>query len=207
MFLMKFLDDWEKYVHKEEKDTLVQLAIVHAQFEIIHPFLDGNGRIGRILIPLFLFEKKMLSRPIFYLSSYLESNRNKYYSSLLSISQKGDWQGWINFFLKAIITQAKENSERTKLVKGLYERMKQKIVEITHSQYALAALDSLFDRPIFSTTNFIDRSNIQKQTAMLILRRLKDNKIIRVYRESSGRKPAILIFPKLINIVEGRDDF
>ena len=87
MRLMEFLSNLEKYIHYEGKDPLVQLAIVHAQFEIIHPFVDGNGRVGRILAPLFLYEKRVLSSPMFYISQYLETNRNLYYDCLKAISQ------------------------------------------------------------------------------------------------------------------------
>jgi Fic family protein len=78
MFLQEYLDNWEKYYHAEDRDPLVQLAVVHAQFEVIHPFLDGNGRLGRIVIPLFLYEKQLLSRPMFYLSNYLEAHRDEF---------------------------------------------------------------------------------------------------------------------------------
>src|SRR4030042_1620362 len=115
---------WEKYLHAEEKDRLVQLAIAKAQFELIHPFLDGNGRIGRILIPVFLFEKGLLSSPMFYLSSYLEEHRDEYYERLLAISRRNDWNGWIRFFLTAVRDQAGINAEKTRSITALYDRMK-----------------------------------------------------------------------------------
>ena len=87
------LRNWEQYIHHEEDDGLVQLAIVHAQFELIHPFLDGNGRVGRILLPLFLSQKGLSSSPMFYLSEYLESHRDVYYDRLRAISHEGDWGG------------------------------------------------------------------------------------------------------------------
>lgn len=96
--LMKYLADLETYMHSDEKDRLVQLAIIHVQFEIIHPFLDGNGRVGRMLIPLFLYEKKVLSSPMFYISAFLEAYRSEYYSRLNAVSSKNDWTGWIIFF-------------------------------------------------------------------------------------------------------------
>lgn len=90
--LLRYMGNWEKYYHLERPDSIVQLAVVHAQFEIIHPFLDGNGRLGRMLIPLFLFEKKILSRPLFYLSAYFESHRDVYVERLRMIGQSsGGW--------------------------------------------------------------------------------------------------------------------
>jgi Fic family protein len=97
------LTDWEMYLHKEDRDPLVQLALLKAQFELIHPFKDGNGRIGRMLVPLILYNKGHLSNPTFYISAYLERNRSIYLDRLEDISQKKDWNSWISFFLGAII--------------------------------------------------------------------------------------------------------
>ena len=94
--------------------------MLHAQFELLHPFKDGNGRICRILIPLFLYQKKQLSQPMFYLSEYLEANREEYYRRLANISGDGDWNGWIVFFLRAITHQAKQNSQRDRDIMVLY---------------------------------------------------------------------------------------
>src|SRR4030042_3910649 len=147
--LAAVLDNWEKYLHFAEKDVLVHLAIVKAQFEIIHPFLDGNGRLGRMLIPLFLFDKKLLSSPMFYLSAYLESNREIYYTRLQAVSQQHDWNGWIHFFLTAIVNQAAINIDKVRGILRLYGDMKTKMQETTHSQFAILALDAIFSRPIF----------------------------------------------------------
>lgn len=196
------LDDWEKYIHYEEKDRLVQLALVKAQFELIHPFLDGNGRIGRMLVPLFLFEKKILSSPMFYLSAYLERNRAQYYQALNAISEQEDWNGWIRFFLTAVIEQAKENVKKARAILNLYEEMKQDVPAITRSQYAIQAIDILFRRPIFRTTDFIKDSKIPKHTAIRILNELESKGILKVLREGKGRRPAILVFKELIEITE-----
>ena len=93
--VLESLSNWERYCHYEEKDSLVQLSVIHAQFEIIHPFLDGNGRLGRILIPLFLKEKKLLKYPSLYVSEYFEKNREEYYKKLRNITEMGKWNEWI----------------------------------------------------------------------------------------------------------------
>jgi len=178
--------------------------VVHAQFELLHPFKDGNGRIGRILIPLFLYQKKKLSQPMFYLSSYLEANREEYYVRLQNISREGDWNSWIAFFLTAITEQAKSNNKKVKAMMVLYEAMKIKIHDITHSQYTIHLLDAIFDRPIFGTTDFVKRTNIHKPTAMGLLRQLKAHDILKELRPGSGRRAAILCFPELLNIAEGK---
>ena len=99
--LQDHLQAWERYLDSDDVDFLIQVAVVHAQFELLHPFKDGNGRIGRILIPLFLYQKRALSQPMFYLSEYLENHREEYYQRLKGISVDGDWDGWIAFFLRA----------------------------------------------------------------------------------------------------------
>jgi Fic family protein len=198
------LDNWEKYLHSDEKDRLVQLAVVKAQFEIIHPFLDGNGRMGRMLIPLFLFEKGLLSSPMFYLSAYLEAQREVYYHRLQSVSAKGDWNGWISFFLRAVIEQAETNSRKTREILDLYDRMKQSLPEIIRSQYAVQAIDALFDRPVFQISDFINRSKIPEASARRILNGLRENGSVKDLRAGGGRRAAVLIFPELIAITEDR---
>jgi len=203
--LQGHLDAWQMYLEFNYIDLLLQSAVVHAQFELLHPFSDGNGRIGRILIPLFLYQKKKLSQPMFYLSSYLEAHRDEYYGHLQNISIHSDWNSWIAFFLQAISIQAHTNSQKVKAIMGLYEEMKIKIRDITHSQYGIQILDAIFDRPIFKTTDFIVKTGIRKPTALKYLRQLKNAGVLSTLLESSGSRPAVLYFPKLINIAEGKD--
>ncbi|MCD6471714.1 Fic family protein [Candidatus Aerophobetes bacterium] len=202
MRLMEFLSNFEKYIHYEEKDALVQLAIVHAQFEIVHPFVDGNGRVGRILIPLFLYEKKLLSTPMFYISEYFEANRDEYYDRLKAVTQDKEWEEWIEFFLTAIVEQAKINSRKARVILDLYEKEKEHIQAITRSQYVIKILDTLFARPVFSTTDFIRESGISKPSVMRFMKLLEKEGIISVLRKGSGRKPCIYIFNKLLQIVK-----
>jgi Fic family protein len=203
--LPDFMQAWQDYLAGDDIDRLIQIAIVHAQFELLHPFDDGNGRIGRILIPLFLFQKKTLSLPMFYLSAYLESHRDEYYERLKNISQENDWDGWIEFFLKASIEQAKTNSRRIKNIMVLYETMKERIHEITHSQYTIHLLDAIFDKPIFQPSDFIERSSIKPETAKKLLNKLKKENVLKVLRRNRGNEASILCFPALLNIAEGRD--
>ena len=101
--------DLERYIHSNAKEpALIQCALVHYQFEAIHPFLDGNGRIGRLLITFMLLKKKLLSQPLFYLSDFFERHRNEYYELLLNVSQKGDWKAWITFFLNGVRQQSED---------------------------------------------------------------------------------------------------
>jgi len=200
--LMEHLSTFEKYIHYDEKDRLIQLSIIQGQFEIIHPFLDGNGRIGRILLPLFLYEKHVLGSPMFYISEYLEANRDEYYSRLLAVSEQKKWEDWIEFFLQAIISQSKANNAKVKAILDLYNIKKQKISELTHSQYVIKLLDTIFASPLFSTADFVKVSHIPKESALRLLRLLKKENILTTFREGKGRSPEILIFNKLFDIVK-----
>lgn len=208
MQLPDHLQAWERYLDCDDVDFLLQTAVVHAQFELLHPFKDGNGRIGRILIPLFLYQKRALSQPMFYLSEYLETNRQAYYFHLKAISTEGDWNGWIAFFLKAIAVQAAQNSERVAAIQNLYAEMKQAIQETTHSQYTVNLLDAIFTKPIFRSSDLAQQLHsdfgIHEKTTPGLLRQLKRAGILREMQPGSGRRSAVLCFPRLVNLAEGR---
>ena len=201
------MNAWEQYIHADAPDVLIQLAILHAEFEAIHPFLDGNGRLGRLIVPLFLFSRGLLERPNFYLSGYLESHSDEYYDRLLAISRDGDWTGWCGFFLRALIAQAETNQQRVGSILALYQERKEWIAAQTHSQYAVRALDWMFKRPIFRSSDFRDAADIPAPTATRILRVCRDNGILRELRPGSGRRAAVMCFPELLNIAEGHDAF
>jgi len=195
-------------LHQPTEDALVQLAIVHAEFESLHPFLDGNGRIGRILVPLFLYDRKLLHAPMFYLSEYLEANRQLYYDNLLAVSRDDDWTGWCRFFLQAIQKQALENESKARKILELYQRRKEWVVDRLHSQFAIRALDFLFGTPVFNASNFIEQSRIPGPTARRILSLLSQKRgLLKTLRKSSGRRPAMYAFTELLNITEGRSVF
>jgi Fic family protein len=196
------MTNWENYIHYQERDRLVQLAVIHAQFEILHPFNDGNGRVGRMILPLVLYGYGLLSSPMFYLSGYLERHRDTYYERLYQISESGQWDHWVLFFLTAITEQAKENSQKARAILQLYERMKTRVPEAIATQFTIQTIDALFDRPIFVTTGFVERSGIPRASAMRILRALQEEGVLVVVRESSGRRPAILMFRELIGLAE-----
>jgi Fic family protein len=198
---------WEKFIHEEAPDRLVQLALLHAEFEALHPFLDGNGRLGRMLIPLFMFQAHIIHRPMFYISAYLESHRDDYYERLLAISRDDDWSGWCAYFLEAIRVQATENLTKAQAILDLYNRMKLLFAEKTHSQYAIHTLDWVFERPIFKSSDFVGSAKIPKPTAKRILNLLKSVGILQEFVPGSGRRAATLGYPELLNIAEGRDAF
>jgi Fic family protein len=208
MIVKKALDEWEKYYHADEPDPLVQLAVVHAQFEIIHPFLDGNGRIGRILIPLFLSDKKLLSGPMFYLSAYLEQHRDEYVELLRALGRNPDaWNQWILFFLRALDEQARINAGKAQAIIDLYGELKERVIALTRSQYAVPLLDQIFERPLFQSTHLKlagGRAPTRQSIAQL-LRVLRENGILKVVREGRGRRAQRLALASLINLCEGTE--
>jgi len=206
--LESHLQDWEGYLELDDIDPVLQTAVVHAQFELIHPFKDGNGRIGRILIPLFLYQKRVLSQPMFYLSEYLEEHREEYYSRLQALSAAGDWDGWIAFFLRAVVAQAEQNGERVAAIRALYEEMKLAIQAATRSQYSVHLLDAIFSKPIFPSSALVKQlkgsHGIHEKTTPGLIRQLAKAGILQVMREGSGRRPTVYCFPRLLNLAEGR---
>ncbi len=196
------LKNFEQYVNTKEKDVIVQLAIVHAQFEIIHPFGDGNGRMGRIILPLFLNFKNVLSTPMLYLSEYFELHRDEYYEKLQNISDKNEWEEWIKYFLKAVIEQSKINIGKAKKIQELYEVKKIKVRDLTNSKYSINALDCIFHMPVFNTLQFRKTSKIPQGNVGRILNVLVEGGVLKILQQGSGQRPTVYIFPKLLDIVD-----
>ncbi len=195
------LDNLIDFMKLTDQEFLIQPAIMHAQFEIIHPFSDGNGRTGRILIPLFLWQKGLIATPMFYISEYFDEKRDKYIDNLRRITHDGDWEHWILFFLEAVQIQAKRNNEKAVHVLNLYKELRDRIVNLTKSPYALKALDSLFTAPIMRTADFIKSSGIEPKSAHRIISKLKDEKILMTIQKHSGRTSEILVFDPLYQII------
>jgi Fic family protein len=203
IILPEHLEYWERFLKSDDyPDKIVQLGLLHAQFEILHPFEDGNGRVGRLIIPLFLYWKGLISRPSFYLSEYFEKNRTEYYDRLLMITKDGDWSGWIYFFLTAVIQQAKINIDKAQKLLNLYNEMKDRFIQATKSQYAIPALDAFFRQPIINTTKFKEAIGAPKKSSSNeILKILEKFRLIELYEMAEGNKPAKYAFIKILEIV------
>jgi Fic family protein len=201
--VMDALTDWENYLYRDERDTLVQVALLKGQFELIHPFRDGNGRIGRMLIPLILYRKRVIASPTFYISASIERHRSAYYDRLLGLSQDHDWTGWCRFFLERVIEQAEEDGAKARAIQALYGEMKYRVPEVTRSHYATAAVDTLFIKPIFSLRQFVELSEIPSGTAKRIIGELERNGILVAYAEGRGSRPTVYDFSHLLGIVTG----
>ena len=205
LILPAALQDWERFVQSDAEDPVVQAAVAHAQFEILHPFKDGNGRIGRMLIPLLLYQRRALSAPMFYLSEYLEANRDQYYDRLLAITDKGDWQGWMEFFIGAVVVQAEVNFNKARAIQELHQEMRAAFAEVTKSPNAHRAVDAFFKRPVISAPMFFSEGEFNNRvTANNILQRLVEARLIERIREGAGQRPAVYALARLIEIADGR---
>jgi len=156
---------------------------------------------------LFLWQSGAIQRPMFYISAFLEAHRDTYYERLLAVSRDGDWTGWSLFFLQAIKAQAEQNQRKASEILELYERMKHEVSELTRSQYAMLALDWIFERPIFKSSDFVASSSIPAPTAKRILRVLRQAGVLKTLVQSRGSIAAMLCYPDLLNIAEGRHVF
>lgn len=167
------LDSFERTLHADTKQPfLVRLALIHYQFEAIHPFEDGNGRIGRLLLPLLLIEHGVLSHPLLQLSAYFEQHRKEYYDHLLRISQTGDWQPWIQYFLAAVREESEEAVKRTRAIQDMRNRYREKMEAAGASAQALRVIDDLFVTPAVTISGVAKRLKSSYPTAELLVRKL-----------------------------------
>jgi len=160
------------------------LGLIHYQFEAIHPFLAGNGRIGRLLITLLMVAWDLLPAPLLYLSAYLEAHRQAYYDLLLRISQQGDWETWLLFFLEGIATQGHDAVARAERLQTLRERYRRQIQERQASAKLLQTVDFLFVRPLLTVQQLQDEVGVSFPTAGKYASLLQD---LGMLREITGQ--------------------
>jgi len=175
--------------------------MAHVEFEALHPFKDGNGRIGRMLITLMLWSSGTISAPHFYVSGYLEDNKDLYIDTMRNVSESGNWEGWCNFFLGAVEQQAIRNLSIAENIRDLYEDMKKIFSDVLASKWSVNALDYVFTNPVFRNNRFTSNSGIPSATAARFTRVLLDEGLIEVIEESSGRRPAMYSFEPLMQLV------
>lgn len=161
------LGDLEKYFYEEDQTpALVKIAMIHAQFETIHPFLDGNGRMGRLLITFWLCQQEILSKPLLYLSYYFKKNRAEYYDRLMDVRKKGDWENWIKFFLKGVAEVADEATSSASAILKLKEEYTKKLYkkDSGNGNYQ-KLLDILFEQPFVKRTDVAEMLGVSNPTA------------------------------------------
>jgi Fic family protein len=195
------LDALFNYMEYSEHPGLLTAALAHIEFEALHPFTDGNGRIGRMLITLMLWSTGTLSAPHFYVSGYLEEHKERYTETMRRVSQTGDWEGWCAFFLEAIEQQAIRNLAIAEDISALYEQMKQRFAEALSSKWSVTALDFVFANPVFRNNRFTSGAGIPPATAARFTRAMLDHDIIITLEEAAGRRPALYSFEPLMDLV------
>ncbi|OWO92524.1 cell filamentation protein Fic [Rhizobium esperanzae] len=189
------------FVEDRNWQILIKTAVAHLEFEALHPFKDGNGRIGRMLITLMLWKYGAISAPHFYISSYFEDRRDEYIDRMREVSKSGAWTEWVVFFLEALETQANKNLATAERIRDLYDELKREFPQILTSQWSTSALDFLFSRPVFRNNVFTSKSGIPEATAHRFTRILVEKELIRTLEPSAGRRPALYSFEPLLRIV------
>lgn len=176
--LPALLADWERFANEDsEMPLLVQNAVLHAQFETIHPFLDGNGRLGRLLLVYFLVARGRLSAPLLYLSSFLERGRSRYYAALQTVRETGDVVPWVDLFLAAVQAEAGDAVTRAERIVELRERYRHTAASIG-STNALALVDLICENPVVTTRLVEERLGVSRPTSLRLLRQLEDRGVL-----------------------------
>jgi Fic family protein len=192
--------DWERFVNEDlEMPALIQCALMHYQFEAIHPYLDGNGRIGRLLITLFLCAREVLPTPLLYLSAYFDKRRDDYINHLFRVSATGEWEPWITFFLRGVEQQARDALIRSRRVRELHQRYVQLLQSKRESANALRLLDILFANPYVTAPRASELLGVTHAGAQGIL-----NRLVRagVLEHISGRWPRLYVARELLRVIE-----
>lgn len=195
------LDNLFDYINQNPTPILPKTAITHLEFEALHPFQDGNGRIGRMLITLMLWQAGAISEPHFYISGYFEAHKDAYLALMRQVSENGDWTAWCEFFLQAVADQARHNLTIAQSISDLYEQMKPIFSETLSSKWAMTVLDFVFTYPVFRGNQLSERTEISQASASRFLRTLLESKVLLLKEESAGRKSALYSFEPMMNLV------
>lgn len=202
------LSDLERFLHDGAGlPPLIQVGLAHAQFETIHPFLDGNGRVGRLLITFLLTEKRLLSKPVLYLSHYFKQHRSEYYERLQAVRDAGDWEGWLGFFLEGVVSVSREAAQTAAAILRMREEFRARITERLGRAAANGqrVMDRLFDHPIVNVATVREWLDLTPAGANQIVSRLEG---IGLLREITGyaRNRRFVFEPYLRLFDEQRED-
>jgi len=195
------MDKLFKYIEESDHPALLKAAISHVEFEALHPFKDGNGRIGRMLITLLLWRSGVISAPHFYISGYFEEHKDLYVDTMRAVSEKDDWTSWCILFLEAVEAQAIRNLAIAENVRALYEQMKQEFSNALASKWSVNALDYVFTNPVFRNNRFTHHGGIPPASAARFTRVLLEHNLLRTLEEPSGRRSALYAFEPLLELV------
>lgn len=195
------LSDWERFLHEDDLPLLVQLALAHYQFEVIHPFLDGNGRIGRLTIPLVLVLRGVLPQPLLYLSAYFERFRSQYYDHLLFTSQRGDLMPWLRFFLEGIRIQAQDAEERTVRLVERQHALRDELLAEHRPNSVIRLAEELFASPVLTAARVESLLGVTRPTAQAAIKALLERGEL-VETTGKGRN-RIYYAPRIFDAVYG----
>ena len=199
------LHDFELYLHEGDAPALIHAGLAHAQFETIHPFLDGNGRVGRLLITFLLVHRGVLHRPLLYLSVYLKRRRAQYYDRLMAIRDGGDWEGWLTFFLTGVAETAEDATSTARAILVLRESHRQSVQQHVPGTNGLRLLDLLYERPLVNVNLVSGALGVTFATANKLVERLVELEIL---EEISGRRrgrvfsytPYLMLFREAVRL-------
>lgn len=197
--LMKCLGELEKFLHNRQLPALVHIALCHYQFETIHPFLDGNGRIGRLLIILLLIEQKMLPSPLLYLSAFFEATRDEYYRQLFNVSSKSTWQDWLIYFSNGVAVQSEDVLSRAERINNLLSKWKLKVASST-SYVATDIVEHFAVNPYLTIKKIAKELEIAYSTAERGVRKLLDENIIK--KVSGNKRDKVYCAIEILSILE-----
>ena len=197
--VMPCLGAWERFLHDESLPPLVHAAIAHSHFEAIHPFLDGNGRVGRLLITLLLVARGILPSPLLYLSAYFEATRDQYYAHLLAVTERGAWEEWLSYFLRGVVLQSDDALQRIERLDDLLAGWRRELAG-SRSRLPERALDLFAENPFWTVGGIAERLEVAFTTAQRSINRLEAAGI--VSRVGEGRRNRVYCAEALLTILE-----
>jgi Fic family protein len=197
--LMESLGAWETFLHDDSLPPLVHAALAHARFEAIHPFLDGNGRVGRLLITLLLLEREVLPAPSFYLSAFFEATRQEYYARLLAVTARGEWEEWLKYFLSGVEQQALDAVDRIRRIDHLVVSWRGQVSSAS-SRLPERAIELLLENPFWTVSALAERLGVAFTTAQRAIDRLESVGI--VARTSAAKRNRLYCARAVLEILE-----
>jgi Fic family protein len=193
------LSAWEKALHDKMTPPLIHAALIHYQFEATHPFLDGNGRVGRLMITLLLIERKVLLAPLLYLSAFFEATRRDYYDRLLEVSQRGEWEAWLEYFLNGVARQSEDALSRAERINELLAQWRRTVAG-SASKNALLLLDAIGENPFVTIKGAAKHLGVAFTTAQRAVERLCKLRIVAAVTE--GKRDRAFCAQEILDILE-----
>jgi len=202
--IQQLLDNWADFMHRStDLDPLIRMAVQHYQFEAIHPFVDGNGRTGRILNILFLVQQGLLDSPILYLSRYIIQHKADYYRLLLDVTTRQTWESWILFMLQGVEETCLWTTDKIKAIRELMQHTSQYVQKNLPKTYSWELIGALFKQPYCRISNLVDTGVAKRQTASVYLKQLCD---IGVLREHKAGRETLFVHPKYLELLSGEEN-